>query len=305
MRTRYYEVRGLRLAYHEWEGTGPCVLLIHGFMDHGLSFAEVAEGLGDYRVVAPDVRGHGHSGWVGAGGYYHFYDYFDDMRRLVDELGIDRFAVVGHSMGGSIASGLSALIPDQVVRLVLLEGMGPPVSNLNESAARLRRWSDALRRPGVVHDVVDRRKARPIMVGIEEAAARLRRFNSRLTPERASKLAGTFTEPSEDGTGVVWRVDPLHKTPAAKPFLWDEATALWRAVKAPVLSLFGMESPWVPDRIEERHAHLQTVTRAGVLGAGHNIHHDRPELVSVAIDAWIKDRPLPEELVLESRAREA
>ena len=301
MKTGYYEVRGLRLAYHEWappaEGPHPCVVLIHGFMDHGLSFTQVAEQLGGYRVVAPDVRGHGHSGWVGRGGYYHFYDYFDDMRWLLDALEVDHCGVLGHSMGGSIATGLAALESARVRRLVLLEGMGPPTSDLGESVARLRRWSNTLRRPGIVRDEAERRRARPVMASLEEAAGRLARFNPRLTHARARTLAKTFTEPSDVGPGVVWRMDPLHKTPAAKPFIWAEAVALWRAIEAPVLSLSGAESPWVPDWLEARHAELRAVTRAKVPNAGHNMHHDRPELVAAAVDAWMQDRPLPRELV--------
>lgn len=301
MNTHYYEVRGLRLAYHEWAGAPggvrPCVVLIHGFMDHGLSFTEVAEHLAGYRVIAPDVRGHGHSGWVGRGGYYHFYDYFDDMRRLLDDLEVEECGVLGHSMGGSIATGLAALEPARVRRLVLLEGMGPPSSDLGASVSRIYRWSETLRRPGIVHDVAGRRRARPVMASLEEAGERLVRFNPRLTPARARALAKTFTEPSDPGGGFVWRMDPLHKTPAAKPFIWTEAVALWRAIEAPVLSLAGAESPWVPDQLDARHAELRTVTRAQVPGAGHNIHHDRPELVAAAVDAWMNDRPLPHELV--------
>lgn len=297
MRTGSFEVRGLRLAYHEWGGPGPCVVLIHGFMDHGQSFADVAGGLADYRVIAPDVRGHGHSGWVGPGGYYHFYDYFHDVRVLFDHLQVETCGLLGHSMGGSIASGVAALWPDRVEKLVLLEGVGPPASDLEDSAARLRRWSEALNRPAIAQDVASRRNARPVMSSLSEAAGRLRRFNARLTPERALNLAKTFTEPSDAAEGVVWRMDPLHKTPAAKPYVWEEAVALWKAVEAPVLSLSGAESPWVPDRLAERHAQFKNARHLQVERAGHNIHHDRPELVAAAVDAWMKGRPLPDELV--------
>ena len=108
----YYSVRGLRLAYRTYgEAGGRPLLCFHGFLDHGASFRFMAEHLPEFRVVAPDVRGHGHSDWVGPGGYYHFYDYYDDARALLDQLGWSRFALLGHSMGGSIATGLAALEP--------------------------------------------------------------------------------------------------------------------------------------------------------------------------------------------------
>lgn len=304
-----YAVRGLELAYHTWGAPeGRPVLAIHGFMDHGQSYAFMAEHLSDaLRLIAPDMRGHGHSGWVGAGGYYHFYDYFDDLRVLVDHLGLERFSLVAHSMGGSVAAGLVALMPERVDALILLEGMGPPFVDPADQPMRLRSWTDALRRKSCEGDVPQRRAARRALDSLDEAAARLVAMNHRLTPERAAALARTFTEPSEDEAGVVWRQDPLHRTPSAKPFLRAEAEALWRRFRCPVLSLVGAESPWRPDDLEARHAVVaealaaagvpRGLVAAAVPGAGHNIHHDAPELLARAVEAWIHGAALPAELL--------
>jgi pimeloyl-ACP methyl ester carboxylesterase len=223
------------------------------------------------------MRGHGDSGWVGAGGYYHFYDYFDDVRRVVDALGCERLLLVGHSMGGSVATGTAALLGARVRALVLLEGMGPAFAELTRTRGRLGRWVAALGQPAVDGDVAYRRRRRRVMSNIEEAAERLRRFNPRLSEARSRALAGSFTEPVEHG--VAWRFDPLHRTPAAKPFVLEEARALWAAVEAPTLSLFG-ELGFGPPDLADRHAALREV-RAGVLpGVGHNIHHERPDVVA-------------------------
>ena len=298
--TATYRVRGLELAYHTWgDPRGAPVVCIHGFMDHGRSFAFMAEHLpeGSF-VIAPDMRGHGHSGWVGAGGYYHFYDYFDDLRVLVDHLGLARFSVVAHSMGGSVAAGLVALMPERVDALVLLEGMGPPFVDLADQPLRLKAWTDALRKKSCVGGVEERRRSRRPLGSVKDAAERLRAANPRLTPARAEALAHTFTEPAEGGAQVVWRQDPLHRTPSAKPFLRAEAEALWRRITCPVLSLVGAESPWRPDDLAERHAVLADVRVAAVPGAGHNIHHDAPELLARAVAAWVGGAPaaLPAEL---------
>ena len=281
-RTEFFEVRGLRLAAHEWgHPEDPTVLCIHGFLDHGQSFSGVADALREgFRVVAPDMRGHGASDWVGAGGYYHFYDYFQDMRRLLLRLSVP-VVVVGHSMGGSIATGLAALVPDQVQGLVLLEGMGPPYTPLTESLARLSRWAVALDQPGVDGDVEQRRAGRPRMADLDEAAQRLRRVNPRLSPMRARSLAGSFTETAPGG-GLVWQYDPLHRTPAAKPFVQGEAEALWRGVRAPTLSLFG-DLGFRPEGLRTRHEGLGSPCVGWVPNAGHNLHHERPELVAEGV----------------------
>lgn len=294
-RRGYCAVRGLELAWHEWgpeDAEAPLVVCIHGFLDHGESWAFVAEVLASegVRVAAPDTRGHGHSGWVGAGGYYHFYDYFFDLERLVrGPFGDIPFVLAGHSMGGSIATGLSALLGEQVRGLVLLEGMGPPFSDLDSAPSRLGRWTRALSEGPASMTPEARRSARKVMANREEAASRLRRMNPRLPEARALRLAASFAEPVEGGFS--WRYDPLHRTPAAKPFIAQEAQALWRAVTAPTLSLFGARG-FVPDDIEGRHACLPSVYAATLPEAGHNLHHEQPDIIARAILERVQQAPL-------------
>lgn len=284
------DVRGLELAYHRWgPADGEPVLCLHGFMDHGRAFAFVAEAMpAGYQLVAPDMRGHGESGWIGSGGYYHFYDYFDDMARLVEHLGWAEFGVVAHSMGGSVASGLIAMMPERVHALVTLEGMGPPFTEQRELPDRLKRWAFMLGKGSCNGDVAHRRAARRKMPDLGHAKARLMNANPRLGDARAARLADSFTEPADDGEGVVWRQDPLHRTPSAKPYLRGEAESLWARITCPVLSLQGSDSFWQLDDLPARHAALADVTVAQVPEAGHNLHHDQPELLARAIDAWMR-----------------
>src|SRR5262249_10524326 len=79
--------RGTGLHYNvvEWDAPGDhTVLLVHGFLDFAYGFAPLVEaGLeGRFHLVAPDLRGHGDSDRVGAGGYYHFADYIADLHDL-------------------------------------------------------------------------------------------------------------------------------------------------------------------------------------------------------------------------------
>jgi pimeloyl-ACP methyl ester carboxylesterase len=285
-----YHVRGMRLAYHTWgDPSSPAVLAFHGFMDHGRSYAPTMRHVThDLFVVAPDFRGHGASEWVGPGGYYHFYDYFDDVRRLLDHLAIDRFSVVGHSMGGSVATATAALHAKRVDRVLLLEGMGPPFSDLADTVDRLNQWLDVLGVRRASGDAVARRRCRVAMKDLGEAVDKLCRVNPRLPRERARELASTFTEPADEGEGIVWCQDPLHRTPAAKPFLEAEARMFWSALTMPVLSLYG-EHGWPPERLEDRHAAVPHLTSRVVRDAGHNIHHDRPELVAQILDDFVAE----------------
>src|SRR5262249_25443959 len=155
--------------YHVWgDGAAPAMVMLHGFQDHGKSYARTAAALADrWRVIAPDLRGHGESEWVGAGGDYHFYDYFFDVMTLVDQLALDRFVLAGHSMGGNVAVGVASLMSRRITRLVLLEGMGFVTHDLSDSVHRLVRWSTALKRDGIDLDRDARRRARPVMRDLE------------------------------------------------------------------------------------------------------------------------------------------
>jgi len=299
--TIHATVRGLPLACHRWGNEeGPTIVLLHGFLDCGRSWTHVAEGLaGAYNVLAPDMRGFGESGWVGAGGYYHFYDYFQDVIGLLDTFGVGSFDLVGHSMGGSIATGVAALVGDRCRSLVLLEGLGPPANDAADTVRRLRLWTHALGRYEMLGDAQARRAMRRVLPGLVSASQRLRKYNPRLTRERAMELAAHLTEPGPAGKGVVFRHDPLHMTPSAKPFYLAEARALWGAVAMPVLALSGAESKMPTEDLGDRLAALPAGRSLVVPGAGHNIHHDRPDIVAAAIEAWVthKHMNLPAELV--------
>ncbi len=298
--THRHTVRGLDLAFHTWgDPSRPMIICVHGFLDCGKSWGDVASHLCDrYYVVAPDMRGFGESGWVGDGGYYHFYDYYTDMMALLDHLGAETVALVGHSMGGSIVSGLASLIGPQCRSAVLIEGLGPPASDPAHTVGRLRLWAAAMSRATVQGPSSERRKHRRVMPDLSAAAFRLRKYNSRLGVARSMTLAVALTEPTEALDGVVFRHDPLHMTPAAKPYWMQEAHAMWRSIACPVLLLSGAESSMPTEDLEGRFSHLPTARSFLVPAAGHNVHHDRPELVAGAIDAWVSDthESLPDEL---------
>lgn len=285
------DVRGLSLALHCWGlRSRPPLLLIHGFLDHGQAFAAIARVLAaDYWVIAPDARGHGQSDWLGAGGYYHFYDYYFDAVAIVASLGLERYALVGHSMGGMIACGLAALQPDKVERLVLFDGMGPPADKPEKSLKRLGYWVEALQIPGFAGDLATRRASRKTMATVQIAADKLMAANPRLSQLMAEMLAQTGTEPTENG--VVWRHDPLHRTPGARPFRVDEAQVFWQALTMPVLSIYATLGEWLPKDLIWRHQQLPQVTVAHLLGAGHNLHHEQPQLLAEALRIWLASPP--------------
>lgn len=237
------------LTYHvlSWgPKDAPIVVLLHGFLDFAWTWeAMAATGiLSRYRLVAPDLRGYGDSDRIGPGGYYHFLDYVADVEALVESLreggdgAKEKVSLVGHSMGGSVASYFAGSYPELVEKLVVLEGLGPPEQSFDKMPERTRAWLGAWRR-------VTQQKARP-MASLDEAAARLQRHDPRLEAAMALRLAahGTLELP---GGQRVFKHDPLHVTPGPYPFTIEAARSFWRNISCPVLLVAAENSEFKYD----------------------------------------------------------
>ena len=119
-------INGLQVHYLYWstppETAGlPPVLALHGLASSSSWYRRLAERLsGQFRIVAPDQRGHGRTTQAPSG--YDWQTLASDAVGLLDHFGIDRAVVLGHSWGGHVASNLAARFPDRVSRLVMIDG---------------------------------------------------------------------------------------------------------------------------------------------------------------------------------------
>jgi pimeloyl-ACP methyl ester carboxylesterase len=109
------------LATIEAGAGGRPLLLVHGFTGSKADFADHLDALaaGGWHVVAPDLPGHGESHPDGA--TFGFDAYASVLLALADDLGWDRFALLGHSMGGMVAQHLALLAPERLSALVLMD----------------------------------------------------------------------------------------------------------------------------------------------------------------------------------------
>ncbi len=107
---------------HAVHGDGFPLLLVHGFTGSSLDWTDVVEPLArDRRVVTLDHRGHGESPNTGDAATYTFDQLVADMTRLVDGLGLERFDLLGHSMGGVVAMRYTLRHPERVRSLILMD----------------------------------------------------------------------------------------------------------------------------------------------------------------------------------------
>lgn len=113
------QLNGINLAYEDNGGTGPVVILSHGFlMDHSMFDAQVAALKNDYRVITWDERGFG--GTV-ATGDFTYWDSANDVLALMDHLGIESAVIGGMSQGGFLSLRVALTAPERVRALILLD----------------------------------------------------------------------------------------------------------------------------------------------------------------------------------------
>jgi pimeloyl-ACP methyl ester carboxylesterase len=270
---------GLRHHLLEWDGGGrTTVLCLHGFLDLSWGFAPLGPSLAaaGYHVVAPDLRGHGDTDRIGAGGYYHFLDYVHDVADLVEQVARERLALVGHSMGGSIAALHAGVFPDRVDRLALLEGIRVEEQPAEALPRRAAAWIHEVRRARL-------RGPRPLP-SIEACAARIRQFDPLCPPEVALFLAERGTVPAPGGRA--FKHDPVHVTRGPYPFRLEQSRQYWREVRCPVLLVDGERTELPPPGdMAERVACFRNARTAVVPRAGHMmIRHEPEEVARLLLD---------------------
>jgi pimeloyl-ACP methyl ester carboxylesterase len=124
---------GLKLHYRDYPGRAdrPPIVCLHGLTRNARDFEALAERLaGEWRVLCPEMRGRGDSDYAKDSATYNPVQYVDDLAMLCEQTGIDRFVVIGTSLGGLmtmvIAMGVTALGPDRLAGAVLND-IGPVV----------------------------------------------------------------------------------------------------------------------------------------------------------------------------------
>lgn len=270
--SRRIRCNGLELCVHEWPAAGNprgVLVALHGFQDGGRSFDRVAPPLAGsgLHVFAPDLRGFGESEWIPPGGYYHFPDYVFDVADLIDALSPDApIVLVGHSMGGTIASMYAGVFPKRVALLALLEGVGPPAMPETISPDRFETWIAGVRTTRARGDKT---------MSIDEAVRRLAQNHPKVPEDVLRVRAEQLTREVEAGRRV-WTFDPLHRTTSPVSF----SIARWKAhaarIDCPTLIVGGGPSGFHPEDEADRVATIPTTRVVDMADAGHMMHWTRP-----------------------------
>jgi pimeloyl-ACP methyl ester carboxylesterase len=289
-RERSIDANGLKHHVLEWDHSASdiTVVLLHGFLDLAWSFAHVAARLArSYHVVAPDFRGHGDTQWVGAGGYYYFPDYILDLTRVLPQITRARTYIVGHSMGGTVATYYTGLFPHRVQKLALLEGIGPPG---DDPAIAPERVLEHLR----TVDNLRSRKPR-ILQSLDEAVETLTHIYPRVDRQVLREYARCATRPSPDAPvgSLRWKYDPLHRTRSPLPFDERMFAAFIRRIECPVLLVDSADRVNAGLTNYPRQALYTTAVQRVLVDSGHMMQLDQPQALAEMVMEFLADQGAP------------
>ncbi|MBI1251007.1 MAG: alpha/beta fold hydrolase [Alphaproteobacteria bacterium] len=270
----------LRLRYVDWGNpAAPPLILLHGGRDHSRSWDWTAQDLrADWHVIAPDLRGHGDSDWSPDGEYGLLPNLYD-LAQLIHQLKLAPVTIVAHSYGGNIALRYAGVYPENVRRLVAIEGLGPSPNMLQQRLAtpvdaRIRAWIDGKR------DIAGRAPRR--YQTLEEAYQRMKTENRQLSDEQARHLTIHGVSQNEDGT-YSWKFDNYMRAFPPYEIAQADLEAIWANIACPTLLMYGADS-WASN--PETDGRLRHFKRARVMmfeNAGHWLHHDQFDRFTAAL----------------------
>jgi len=268
---RFTESQRVPISYWDWgNATAPTLALVHGGRDHARSWDRIAEAFRtDFHVVAPDLRGHGDSGWT-PGGNYGLPDNALDIVRVIEAAGSPAF-VVGHSYGGSVCLVAAGTYPEHFAALAVIEGTHSLNPRDEEAVGPrwLRRWGDRLR-------AFEGRQPR-VYANLDEAVERMREANPRLPADFVPHLAEHASRRVEGG--LAWKYDLWVNGRTSMEVRRRELPLFWEAVECPVLLMYARQSHLVGRQQTEAGKYFKVAKTVFVDDAGHWLHHDQPAVV--------------------------
>lgn len=272
---REFNVKGRRIAARCWHDAAlPPLLALHGWQDNAASFDRLAPLLPAYHIVAMDFAGHGLSDWRAEGMRYHTLDHVDDVLAVVEQLGWEKFRLLGHSMGAGIGVLFAGALPGRVQQMALIDGLGPYAGEPEQAPEILREalqeWRDYTPRAERVFATL-------------EAAVEARRRGFTPLSEAAARILCSRGLKTVAG-GYSWSMDRRVRHHSSLRMSEIQVRAFLSAITAPVLMLRAENGfPGTAGIFAQR---WQAVHDGELLSlpGGHHLHLDEsPDKVAAAV----------------------
>ena len=199
------------------------VIALHGWLDNANSFARLAPKLDGLRIIALDMAGHGHSGHRPTGAGYAMWDYAHDVLQVAEQLGLRRFALMGHSMGAIVALIIAGSLPERITHLALIDGVIPPTDQGENAAERMGMALQA--------QLDLREKRKPVYTTLDRAIEARMKGLVAVSREAAELLAQRGLMPVPGG--YTWRTDNRLTLPSPLRLTPEQAMAFVERISCP------------------------------------------------------------------------
>ena len=275
-----YRANGLNFAAKEWGTPGATpVIALHGWLDNAASFDVMLPHMDNLHVVALDCAGHGNSSFRSADSSYNIWQDIGEVMAIADQLGWQRFALLGHSRGAIISSLIAGTFPDRITHVALIDGHIPSLEDERGSAVQLakslqdhRRYTEAS--PSYFHS-------------FERAVqARVNGF-APLQESAATVLAKRGVR--EESRGFYWHNDQRLKAASELKLTREHLKDFHGAITAEVMLIQAEDSPFNSGSQDDESfswvASFEFVTMPG----SHHLHmEDQAQQVAEKVQSFLR-----------------
>lgn len=254
-------VNGTGIAYDD-RGEGEVLVLLHGFCGSSAYFERITPELSkNYRVITPDLRGHGQSD--APLGAYTIEQMADDIAGLMESLGVNQYTLIGHSLGGYVTLSLVQRYASQLKGFGLLHSTGFPDSE--EAKEKRLKAVTTIQNEGITHFIEG------LVPGL-------------FAPDNVEKLSDEVLRVKEIG----YKTPPQGASGAALAMRERaDRTSVLAAAALPILLIAGENDRLIP---AEKTFTVQgsNVTEAVIKAAGHMSMYEAPEQLVEVINGFVK-----------------
>ncbi len=255
----------------------PVILALHGWLDNAASFSTIATSFEDYHFIALDLPGHGKSDHRDGKGGYFFADWVKDVVELIIAKQWETPFLLGHSMGGMIATTVAATFPELIAGVVLIESVGLVTTDISDTTSQLRKAIKAR--------LALSTKEAPVHKTIESAIT-ARCSASDFSAEIAEILVSRGLMACEGG--YTWRTDMRLRHPSAMRFSPQQAAEIIQNIEHNVLLLKAENGYQMISKnmalFEKDYKNLTIINVPG----GHHCHLEYPGLLAEHILNFIR-----------------
>ena len=268
---RTFESNAVRLAAKEWgDSSGLPVIALHGWLDNANSFDQMLPHLDGMHVIAVDMAGHSQSGDRSADSGYDIWQDVADVLAISEQMGWDRFALLGHSRGAIVSALFAGTFPDLVSQCLLIDSYFPIPNKPANAASQLAK---------AITDKKRFKTIQPTAFNSFEDAVKAR-VNGFVPLQKEAAIILAQRGVVETNGKYCWRNDQRLKATSMVTFTKEQCQSFFTSIKCPIMLIqaqSGLLQGPIQPQLKEWVPHIQVISMPG----SHHLHlEDQAESVA-------------------------